>query len=1240
MDSVAVVVPGYGRDVVGGSERLAAHWARLLSRSYHVDVITTFDGADDGVPADGYGPNIRVHRFRAGRRWYNVPDGVDPYRHFGLPAMARFIAGDARNNPALAALQRTPPAATRELIRSRGPYSPEMLGFLRENQGKWKRVLLTPYLHATTLFAARELPPATVRILLAAHAEPDICFPAMRDYAAYPWLVYFPEEAQMFAAAALIGRYAYATVRPCVPMPAGVAPRNSRDRPARILIAGRAGKGKGTDVLLRMLSEIRNSHEFIVQLVGSVDEDIVDDVEARKEWAQVLGRVDEEALQDAYRSATMLVNPSMLDSFGLVNVEAALQGTPVILNTSCPAFGWLRSRHPDAMFHGYHDRQTLASAVASLLDPGNNERISRLTAAWARSYCDQGYLEQMMEDIVEDRWPFTSVEADSIVSERAAEPATSRNSPCWCGSGKRFKACHGAPPAGGGSAPDAGPSDAAELMSDALIAQQADDLERAETLYRAALAIEPRNPDALHMLGVIRTTLFDFDEAKALIERAGALTEWKHWQYRHNYGYLLSAYMTGRGATLDSENGQVRAALSALRSDALSRAAGRRRPPRIAVFRVPPEASGVVHRQRTDGPTCELLILPWRATAGEPVPATCRRLLLAAESDVDYIAFWSGDGDLDGDRIAGIVADLDAKGAGWGFSAIEFASSASPAVRRPWPAALLKLQPALANAPFSKNVSAMCFVAPTLPAMVDNLVVRADLLMAVECAGPSPSAALPELVLELSKRDDPVFASGVALRPSLAQARAWSAAQPGMQAALEVGLRRYVAESLAGRTFPNPLAPCERRDGLRFLKRALRNGAGAHLDIATLQDIAARLAAREKPSPEPLRIDGFDLIGFARTESGLGENLRAIARTCEAAGIPVAVSDVDIEVGMRKSDHSVDHLITAAPRFAQQIILVNPDALAEGIHHEGADAVRLAYRIGYWAWELEKPPAAWIRAAKLLDELWLPSEFVRKAFAGSIDIPAYTLPTPIRAPLPSRHYARAEFNLRDDETVFLFSFAYGSLAARKNPWAVVRAFREAFPPGVGDVRLVVKAVQGELFAEAAASLHALAGDDPRILFLEGFMARDRLMGLQNACDCYVSLHRSEGFGLGMAECMALGKTVIATAYSANLDFMSEHNSLLVDYTLVPVKAGEYPDTQGQVWADASIESAARNMRRAHADAPLRATLGRAAASFMRERYSEQAIGRLLRAHLERIAGKETPRSAGSASSGPPRRHPA
>jgi glycosyltransferase involved in cell wall biosynthesis len=406
---------------------------------------------------------------------------------------------------------------------------------------------------------------------------------------------------------------------------------------------------------------------------------------------------------------------------------------------------------------------------------------------------------------------------------------------------------------------------------------------------------------------------------------------------------------------------------------------------------------------------------------------------------------------------------------------------------------------------------------------------------------------------------------------------------------------------------------------LATLKTALRNGAGAALDAAQLAAIAARVRALPRPKDKTgLRGDGFDLVGYAQAESGLGENMRALSRSCVAAHLPISAIDIDAGGESSVSDNALVPLIAPERIFQHQIICVNPDAMAVVAHHQGTAAFLSSYKIGYWFWELERLPALWTHMAGAMQELWAASGFVRTAMASAVSIPVYTVPPSVLPPTPSRHYARSEFGLQDEDFVFLFTFSYWSAIARKNPWAVVQAFREAFPLSVARAKLVIKTVNSDKFAPDSAALHALAASDPRIVFIDQVMTRDQLSGLQHACDCYVSLHRSEGFGLGMAEFMALGKPVIATAYSANLDYMNEGNSLLVDYALIAVKAGEYPDAQDQVWADANVDSAARHMRRVFDDASLRHTLGDAAKQFMHAHYSPAAVGAQLRTHLDRL----------------------
>ena len=804
----------------------------------------------------------------------------------------------------------------------------------------------------------------------------------------------------------------------------------------------------------------------------------------------------------------------------------------------------------------------------------------------------------------------------------------SRNHPCWCGSGKRFKACHGALGAAFASAVLAEPKTptaeavAAGLAQAALAAQQADDLRLAESRYRECLALDPNHVDAMHMLGVVRLAAYDFAEAKQLIETAGTSTGWQFSQFRHNYGFLLSTYLPANSAR---PNDAQRAALADLRLRNSSKDAGPSRPIPVCAVLMHSVASApfsqaalpvVVHRDDASVALNLFHLTSDHAGAGESCQQVQDRL---RSINADYVAFTSADMPVDATRINEVVALLEARRAGWGFSTVALDADAQQ-VRRQWPVAMIAASAGLNNAQFAEQVSAMCVATPLLPMSIDNLVVRTSLLADVFWKAPRLTDALGELVLALCQRDEPCVCTTAPLLITGTSARTIADGFGQATVAANAAQRDYIVNTLSGVAFANPLAPSFATQGLAFLKRPLRYGAGVALDAATLTNVAARIAA-SPVSIKPLRDDGFDVVGFARAESGLGENLRALVRACATADIAHSVIDVDIETGIRKTDESMDALIAAAPTFRHQIICVNPDALNEAVHHEGVAAMSSAYKIGYWFWELEKLPPSWARASTALQELWTASEFVRRAVANAVSIPVYKVPTPIRPPQPARPYARREFGLNDDDFVFLFTFAYGSMIARKNPWAVVRAFRAAFPKNVGKyarAKLVIKSVQSELFDHEKTSLNALAVGDPRIVFMDRFMSRDEVMGLQVSADCYVSLHRAEGFGLGMAECMAIGKPVIGTAYSANLDFMNEGNSFLVDYSLIAVKPGEYPDTQDQVWADADIDSAARHMRRVFDDASLRQNLGDAAQKFMREHYSPAAMGAIMRAHLSRL----------------------
>ena len=289
------------------------------------------------------------------------------------------------------------------------------------------------------------------------------------------------------------------------------------------------------------------------------------------------------------------------------------------------------------------------------------------------------------------------------------------------------------------------------------------------------------------------------------------------------------------------------------------------------------------------------------------------------------------------------------------------------------------------------------------------------------------------------------------------------------------------------------------------------------------------------------------------------------------------------------------------------LVCVNADQTPGTLGSLGPDITDGHYTIGYWHWELARFPRAWSHAIDLVDEIWTASEFVARAVRAATRKPVRVVPLPVDVRL-ARPYTRAEFGLPEDRFVFLFTLDFHSFLARKNPAGLVAAFRAAFPPGDERVALVIKTTNGHDRPADVGLLRDAIGGDERIQLRDGYLSRADVFGLESVADAYVSLHRSEGFGLGLAESMFLGKPVIATAYSGNLEFMTPANSCLVGYRLVDVGDGEYPHPEGQVWADPDLGHAADLMRRLVDDQDHAASLGRRAAADVRELLSPARTG--------------------------------
>ncbi len=355
---------------------------------------------------------------------------------------------------------------------------------------------------------------------------------------------------------------------------------------------------------------------------------------------------------------------------------------------------------------------------------------------------------------------------------------------------------------------------------------------------------------------------------------------------------------------------------------------------------------------------------------------------------------------------------------------------------------------------------------------------------------------------------------------------------------------------------------------------------------------------------------GVNLAGYFHTPTGMGESARSMARTLAASGIAcreVSLPTTHLGNWVDLNDMLSGRLLSSHdPAKGVNIIVANGD---EYPHVRG----RLPHafwqkrkNIGYWVWETESLPGSHADAGGLT-EIWTPSEYSANAIRKVVDVPVHVVPHVLDFDGIDEVAAdRARFGLPESETVFGFFFDCKSVIERKNPLALLNSFRKAFGPHNKKALLVLKASSPEMAPFEFSQLR-LAADGLNVIWMTDALTREDTLALMKSLDVYVSLHRSEGFGLTLAEAMAMGKPVVASAYSGNIDFMTELDSCLVRANVIATDRDHGPYPAGTLWGDPDIEQAAEYLDRL-TDADVRERLGSAASKAIRARLNPVDVG--------------------------------
>ena len=354
---------------------------------------------------------------------------------------------------------------------------------------------------------------------------------------------------------------------------------------------------------------------------------------------------------------------------------------------------------------------------------------------------------------------------------------------------------------------------------------------------------------------------------------------------------------------------------------------------------------------------------------------------------------------------------------------------------------------------------------------------------------------------------------------------------------------------------------------------------------------------------------GLNIIGYTDSMFGLGEAVKLNIEAAKKLEIPVNI--INYEKVKQCADYRYKFKYTIN---LVQIGLNDLDSFFSAID---PDFFTNRYTILFLMWESEYLPPKHIRTINLFNEIWTASSYCKNIFKKVYKGHVIIVPHPVELSLEPIQSQNRLIYFDENKFSFLFVFSYHSSTERKNPFFLVEAFIKAFGNNK-HVELIIKTVGAKKFKQSKKKLHQSISGQNNIKIIDIDLDKNSINHLINDCDCYVSMHHSEGFGLTLAEAMYLGKPTIATNYSGNTEFMNDSNSFLVNYELGLIENPDNNFCSKTLWGNPHMQSAVEKLREVYKNPDLRKKKANNAKLFVEEKLSLYAVGSIIKNRLNHL----------------------